>query len=775
MARSVPMQVNKPDAVSVNNEEVNRPTGSDYAMLFSAGASEDGAASCPSDDRSRTQVEGHGLLTSIPRPPRCKRCLVVLSMLAFTVGATWPLIGLGSTLYWGDVLLYFLPALEFTRKAFAEGRIPLWNPHILCGQPFIGNPQSTVLYPISALLPLASASHFMSVSVILHTAIACSGTYRYARGQHLSRAGALLASGSFVGGAAFLLRLQFLTMIQAMAWMPWILYCSLRLTRGVTMGRVSAMAAVTGISLLAGHVQVSYLSALLGIAVAGWALRDVAARQRWRRVGGLSASTAIGALAAAVYWLPAMEVVRLSARPELALGRANRFSVAWPHVIGMIWPGFVGSPVSGDYWAPGNVWEPALFIGVVQLALAIAGLSAWRASSVVRLHAWIALFSLWLAFGVWGGLYAAAYVAIPGMSVFHDPARFGIACTFGLAYLAGAGADRIRRATGRSIYALVPASIVLLLAFTTRMTPTVSASELEYRPRLLAITSAGRIYSGMREDTWKRYVRYSDYGPESGRYVHELTDTLMPNTGMRYGMDEAGGYEPVPLKSSSMFEALLRQSLSDQSPTMVPLAAHMNVGHILMPVGLHKRIPDLVAVKGRESVFRVAGLVPQPVQVYGHTRVIPDILRASAVFGSSQFPRGTTAVVSRSVGLPQGVAQPAVRPRYKSITWRAGRGGAKCDIHGLERAGLLVMSVSATPGWTVEIDGRRVSSVRANGAFLGTVVPSGDHTVRIRYEPAAFRVGLFFSLVGVLAVTAIGTAAVAKPYSAGKLASSCTI
>ena len=60
----------------------------------------------------------------------------------------------GQVFYWGDTGSYFLPLHQFLRRELLAGRLPLWNPFMLCGTPFVGNPQMFPLYPTTALLAL---------------------------------------------------------------------------------------------------------------------------------------------------------------------------------------------------------------------------------------------------------------------------------------------------------------------------------------------------------------------------------------------------------------------------------------------------------------------------------------------------------------------------------------------------------------------------------------------------------------------------------------------
>ena len=59
----------------------------------------------------------------------------------------------------------------------------------------------------------------------------------------------------------------------------------------------------------------------------------------------------------------------------------------------------------------------------------------------------------------------------------------------------------------------------------------------------------------------------------------------------------------------------------------------------------------------------------------------------------------------------------------------------------------LVYASTAYPGWTGWIDGKSVSPLRTDGAFLGLPIPPGRHDVTFEYRPAICRLGAFVSLV----------------------------
>ena len=67
-----------------------------------------------------------------------------------------------------DLAILFVPLRAFATEQLRAGHIPLWNPHIFCGSPFLGNFQSALLYPLTWLhliLPLAPAINWTKLHV----------------------------------------------------------------------------------------------------------------------------------------------------------------------------------------------------------------------------------------------------------------------------------------------------------------------------------------------------------------------------------------------------------------------------------------------------------------------------------------------------------------------------------------------------------------------------------------------------------------------------------
>src|SRR4051812_2777737 len=47
----------------------------------------------------------------------------------------------------GDLFLYVIPFRNFAAQNLQAGHLPLWNPYIFSGTPFLASPQSSLFYP----------------------------------------------------------------------------------------------------------------------------------------------------------------------------------------------------------------------------------------------------------------------------------------------------------------------------------------------------------------------------------------------------------------------------------------------------------------------------------------------------------------------------------------------------------------------------------------------------------------------------------------------------
>jgi hypothetical protein len=73
----------------------------------------------------------------------------------------------------------------------------------------------------------------------------------------------------------------------------------------------------------------------------------------------------------------------------------------------------------------------------------------------------------------------------------------------------------------------------------------------------------------------------------------------------------------------------------------------------------------------------------------------------------------------------------------------------------LSRPGLVILADVYYPGWSLEVDGKPASILRANRMMRGAAVQSGLHRLVYRYNPMSFRIGTLISAGALLTVLGI--------------------
>jgi len=81
----------------------------------------------------------------------------------------------------GDTLLYFYPYWDYRAQTLLAGHLPLWNPYLFMGVPFLANSQAGVFYPFNWPLIIFSAPVAVKISIVAHVILATTGTYALAR------------------------------------------------------------------------------------------------------------------------------------------------------------------------------------------------------------------------------------------------------------------------------------------------------------------------------------------------------------------------------------------------------------------------------------------------------------------------------------------------------------------------------------------------------------------------------------------------------------------
>ncbi len=152
------------------------------------------------------------------------------------------------------------PAVLQPFTQYAKARlpdVPLWNPHLMGGRPFLADAQSAVFSPFTLpayVLPFYSALAWIAALKLFAAAL---GTFLLGRALGMRFAGALLA-GVVYGFNLWLV--TWLAYPHASVWavLPWLLVLADRVVRHPGPLAAGGLAAVGGLQFLAGHPESSF-------------------------------------------------------------------------------------------------------------------------------------------------------------------------------------------------------------------------------------------------------------------------------------------------------------------------------------------------------------------------------------------------------------------------------------------------------------------------------------------------------------------------------------
>jgi O-antigen/teichoic acid export membrane protein len=407
-----------------------------------------------------------------------------------------------------DLVLQNYQWKSFIRDQFAQGEIPLWNPHTFSGTPFMAAGQQSTLYPLSILyyvMPLTAAYGWFTV---VNLWLAGVFMYLLARGLERSRFGATLAAITYQLCGMFIASAVHPMIIGAVVWMPLMLLMAEYIIRqrplfgAPTSAPWAAIGAVAiACNILSGHPEITIYSLVMLAYYSGLRLLHDLWRTRafahvFKRGIWISALVLLGIGLGAVQLIPLYDFVRTNWRAERSsLETVLSYAHPWRDFIQFGIPNFYGSPAHHSYfdvftgqtvqigfvnalgqfrthtdWGMKNYVEGALYVGILPLAL--AGFAIFNAlrkprektALYVLIFAALVLISLTFAFGM--RTYALIYM-LPGINQLNTAFRWIYGVTVGIAVLAAFGADALfqyRLAARRAGIALTGIGVVTLIA-----------------------------------------------------------------------------------------------------------------------------------------------------------------------------------------------------------------------------------------------------------------------------------------------------------------------
>jgi hypothetical protein len=701
-----------------------------------------------------------------------------------------------------DLETQFVHWRAFGFGHLCRGELPLWNPHVFGGAPYLASFQSALLYPPNGLFCLLPLDRALDVSVVLHVLIAGMATAFWLWSRALAPLACAVGGVVLMLGGGFFLHVYpgHVANLCTMAWAPLVFAAIDGLAReGLARRWLGLGVLAVALQILAGHPQRVYHTAL---AVALYVLLYPTSARRRTLVGGTAVMYGAAALVAAVQLFPGIVAAGTSVRTgpvpfafaaQLPFPPENLLTlVAWD-VLG---------PVD-RYVGRGLLWESSLYVGAAGVTLAAIGWlrldRGWRRATAALLG-----ILLVLALGSRTPLFAALYRIVPGFGAFRAATKFGLQMTIVLALLVAEGVDAVvRRARWWRTGAVVLACAIGVLgaAGLVRSAPAwvaayqrsvaVASEHVAYPADHLpepsgaaAATAAGAlaraggvlIVCGLAFATSGRVpaARYAvpivamlellvfarqnvPVSPLAGAYParvqtlprqlrgHDLRvlDADSPDLGMSGDYFDLWGQDPgVPRRYAEFMWFAFGANPDRATQYLPPPSVPPRLVELLRgryEVGAGGELHELT----RRSPLPRVELVHEA--IVGHGR--------DAIFRTLVAPGFDPA---RSVVLEE---EPTPAPQPATAEERAEVLHEETDALDLDvtlsAPGIVVVTDGYDEGWHAYLrDGGAVVPVMpADYVLRGLVLPAGRHRIALEYRPRSFVVGAWVSAIAMLVVT----------------------
>jgi len=644
----------------------------------------------------------------------------------------WSEVPRPSSLRWDaltwDSIAYFYPARLLLGQSLRNGELPLWNPHQMCGTPFLANYQSAVLYPPNWLFGVIPAARAFGILAALHLFALGAFTFLFLRSLSLGRIASTFGAIAFMLSGFAIAWLELPVFLSTGVWLPLALFFINKAHMPTThRTRYAALAGVAlGLSMLGGHPQIAFY-VFMAVALY-WAYLAIANKQfPWAAI----LTFGIGLGLAAPQLLPAMELAKLSHRggAPTAAGYAaySALAMPWRNLLALLFPSFYS--------------EFCGYVGVLPLIFAFFAFT--RKSRQSWFFGGLGVLALLMALGT--GINRLFYLGIPGFSHSGSPARALFLFMFSAAVLGGIGLERLLNTNKKAIQThrrllglvMVGGLAAILLAFGMWYNPTSRPSEV-YPPTALTDSLKTNDFSRIMplNDQWSLWTTPNAVLPPNSAWVYGLYDVqgYDPFYPVRYKalLDAAGGRDSCPQENGNMVFAR-----NPESPVYDLLGVRWIVDH--------------------DKIRRNPDALPRAFIVHAIEYCEDQEILRRITLGESDLRSVALVDVSKLGKLDAWQRPSTMKPAVRDLVSISGYTNNSVALRiAAAKPGVLVLTDQYYPGWTAKLDGKPVHIERVDYAFRGVVVLPGEHTVTFTYSPQPFKSGLKYAATALIYLIFMG-------------------
>jgi hypothetical protein len=698
-----------------------------------------------------------------------------------------------------DVISQIYPWRNLTIETFKLRQWPLWNPYNFSGNPHLANFQSAVFHPLNFLFFFLPKIDVWSLIVLLQPLLAGLFTYLFCQELRVSKIGSLISAIAFGFCGFIVVWMAYGTLGYALLWLPLAFYAIEKGIHKPSMWTFILISISVAFSVFSGHFQTSIYVILATFAY-------IVFRRAWI----LFVFLGLGILLAMPQILPSLEFYQQAARSEIfAKGEIIPWkyllTLFSPDFYGnpvtrndwfghyAEWAGFFGViPLLLAFYAvirerSSYIWFFVL-LGIFSLSLAlptplldlliklkIPVLSTSAASRIISLFSFSGAILAGFGFDqlikdwqnkkifkktfVFLTIFAFFFLGVWGVLLFFHPLPVekllvakrnfilptGIFITFaGLSFvvwlLPRFGVPR-KRIIHYSLFFILLLTAFDLLRFAKKWMP-FDPKEYVY-PKMPVIEF-------LKDKTRGIDRVFGNFGTETQTYFHiPAVEGYDPLYIRRYGefITTAGdgkisqpGRSTVYLNKNGLYTEKILNLLGVKY-ILHTISDGRNIW--AFPFWQYSNQFELIYKDEKHEVYQNKKVLPRAFLVYDF-KVIKEDQEIVDKMLASDFDLGKTIILEENPVVKLSELTKEEKGKAEIINYTPTR----IDINiKTPKPGLLFLSDNFYPGWEALVDNKPQKIYRADYTFRAIPVSSGEHKIRLFYNPPSFKIGLMISII----------------------------
>ncbi|NOT08329.1 MAG: hypothetical protein HOP28_09000 [Gemmatimonadales bacterium] len=400
------------------------------------------------------QSDAAGGKTDYDWAPRREHLVAAAVFLAAALTLCWPMLtGQVIASFGSDQFVAGHAFRSFGAEYWRQHHtIPLWNPYIFGGMPYVGGMHGDIFYPTAWVRWVLDFGPALNLTFASHLVLAGISAYAFTRALKASWAGALTAGLSYqlTGIVASLVSPGHDGKIFVYSLAPLLFLALMKGIRGRSIPAFGAAALTIGLS-LHGHPQVSYyLLVAAGIwtfFLVFWSEAKPEGVERWKFLALSAAVVVLGFGIYAIQALPFAAYIPFSPRAGGGPSSGWEYATSYALPLGELWSAFYPqiNGILDSYTGTNPLKHHTEHVGVVVILLAICGIGSASARRERWVLVGIGLLFLLVSLGGHTPFYRLWYELMPKMKQVRAPAMALYLVALPIAVFAGFGLERLLR------------------------------------------------------------------------------------------------------------------------------------------------------------------------------------------------------------------------------------------------------------------------------------------------------------------------------------------